>query len=70
MFKSFNKRNETVANESSAMSGEARSENGLRLLTMKRLIKSRQKKRLFFGTFATVFVVVVSILTFYSCKKM
>ena len=39
------------------------------LLTGKRLTSGRQKKRLLFGTCATVFVAVASVLIFYGCKK-
>ena len=39
------------------------------LFTNKRLTNSRRNKRLFFGTCATVFVAVVSVLLFYGCRK-
>ena len=61
---------EVADNQSSAMSDGVRfcgNERGT--FTNKRLTNSGRNKGLFFGTCATLFVAVVSVLLFYGCKK-
>jgi hypothetical protein len=60
--------NVAATNKSSEVNANGRLE-GRSALTTKRLMNSGRTKGLFFGTFATVFVVVVSILIFYGCQK-
>ena len=69
MYKKYFEGSEAADNQNSAMGVGVRFKNGWSLCTIKRLIGGRQKKKLIFGTCATIFVAVVSVLIFYGCKK-
>jgi len=65
-----NRRNFQVEVADCSERGVVKRDNGFtRLLTTKSLANSRQKKKLFFGTCATAFVAIVSVLIFYGCQK-
>ena len=67
MYTNF-KAGESVSDENTTMKSRIRFKNEFSSLIFKRLIRGRQRK-VYFGAFTTVLVVVVSMLIFYACNK-